>query len=47
MNLARLVQNARMGDSEVMELLGVANGYLARVRLEHNRINEEVNSWKL
>jgi hypothetical protein len=44
-NLARLVQNARMGDSEIMELLGVTNGYLARVRLEYNRI-VEVNSWK-
>jgi hypothetical protein len=42
-NLATLVQNARMSDSEVMELLKIANGYLPRVRLEYDRLNEEMN----
>src|ERR687892_656166 len=45
-NLTKLVQNARMGDAEVVELLKVANGYLPRVRLEYGRINEEMNSTK-
>ena len=44
--LSRLVQNARMGDGEVVELLKIANGYLPRVRLEYDRINEETNSVK-
>ena len=42
-----------MGDGEVVELLKIANGYLPRVRLEYDRINEEINyakselnSWK-
>jgi hypothetical protein len=43
-NLAKLVQNARMGDTEVVELLKVANGYLPRVRLEYDRVIEEINS---
>jgi hypothetical protein len=37
-NLANLVQNARMGDSEVVELLKIAKGYLPRVRLEYDRL---------
>ncbi|HYZ58757.1 MAG TPA: hypothetical protein VE544_03790, partial [Nitrososphaeraceae archaeon] len=52
-NLTRLVQNARMGDGEVVELLKIANGYLPRVRLEYDRVKEEksslqaeLNSWK-
>ena len=45
-NLTKLVQNARMGDAEVVELLKVANGYLPRVRLEYDRIKIELNSWK-
>ena len=52
-NLTKLVQNARMGDAEVVELLKVANGYLPRVRLEYDRVKEEksslqaeLNSWK-
>ena len=52
-NLARLVQNSRMDDSEVVELLRIANGYLPRVRLEYDRVKEEIylskaelNSWK-
>ena len=34
------------GDGEVVELLKIANGYLPRVRLEYDRINEETNSVK-
>src|SRR5918996_1130011 len=52
-NLARLVQNSRIGDSEVVELLKIANGHLPRVRLEYDRVKEEIysskaelNSWK-
>ncbi|MGA9316886.1 MAG: hypothetical protein WBV84_02410 [Nitrososphaeraceae archaeon] len=52
-NLARLVQNAGMGDGEVVELLRITNGYLPRVRLEYDRVKEEknslqaeLNSWK-
>lgn len=45
-NLARLVQNARMGDSEVLALLKIANGYLPRVRLECDRLKEEIRSVK-
>lgn len=43
-NLAKLVQNARMGDGEVVELLKIANGYLPRVRLEYDRLKAEINS---
>jgi hypothetical protein len=42
-----------MSDGEVVELLKIANGYLPRVRLEYDRIKEEINyskaelnSWK-
>ena len=45
-NLAKLVQNARMGNGEVVELLKIANGYLPRVRLEYERVKAELNSWK-
>ena len=52
-NLAKLIQNARMGEGEVVELLKIANGYLPRVRLEYDRLKEEkssleaeLNSWK-
>jgi predicted transcriptional regulator len=52
-NLARLIQNARMGDGEVVELLKIANGYLPRVKLEYDRFKEEksslqaeLNSWR-
>src|ERR671918_765854 len=45
-DLANLVQNARMSDSEVVELLKIANRYLPRVRLELDRTNEELNSTK-
>jgi hypothetical protein len=37
-NLAKLVQNAKIGEGEVLELLKIANGYLPRVRLEYNRL---------
>jgi serine phosphatase RsbU (regulator of sigma subunit) len=43
-NLTRLVQNARMGDSEIVELLKIANGYLPRAGLEYDRVNGEINS---
>ncbi len=52
-NLVKLVQNAEMCDTEVLELLKIANGYLPRVRLEFDRLKEEknsleaqMNSWK-
>jgi predicted transcriptional regulator len=45
-NLANLVQNAKMGDGEVVELLKIANGHLPRVRLEYDIVNEELNSTK-
>ena len=52
-NLVNLVQKARIGDAEVAELLKITNGYLPRVRLEYDRIKEEINlskselnSWK-
>jgi hypothetical protein len=43
-NLTNLVQNAKMGDGEVVELLNIANGYLPRIRLEYDRVKEEINS---
>ena len=53
-NLVRLVQNAEMSDTEVIELLKIANRYLPRVRLEYDRLKEEkssleaeLNSWKI
>jgi DNA repair exonuclease SbcCD ATPase subunit len=53
-DLAKLVQNAKVGEGEVMELLKIANGYLPRVRLEYDRLKEEkssleaeLNSWKV
>ena len=45
-NLVQLIQNAGMGDGEVVELLKIANRHLPRVRLEYDRINEETNSVK-
>src|ERR687897_219221 len=33
-NLVNLVQKARIGEGEVVELLKISNGYLPRVRLE-------------
>ena len=35
-----------MGDGEVIELLRIANGYLPRVRLEYDRVKNELNAWK-
>ena len=42
-----------MGDGEVIELLRIANRYLPRIRLEYDRVKEEINlskaelnSWK-
>ena len=52
-NLVNLVQKARIGEGEVVELLKIAKGYLPRVRLEYDRVKEEksllqaeLNSWK-
>jgi hypothetical protein len=52
-NLVKLIQNSRMSDVEVVELLRIANRYLPRVRLEYDRVKEEINlskaelnSWK-
>src|ERR687892_1558288 len=52
-SLVNLVQKARIGEGEVVELLKIANGYLPRVRLEYDRVKEEksslqaeLNSWK-
>jgi hypothetical protein len=35
-----------MGNAEVAQLLKIASGYLPRVRLEYNRIIEEINCTK-
>ena len=43
-NLAKLVQNAKIGEGEVVELLKIANGYLPRIRLEYDRLKEEKSS---
>lgn len=52
-SLTRLIHEARIGDSKVVELLGIANRYLPRIRLEYDRVKEEIklskaelNSWK-
>jgi hypothetical protein len=52
-DLVKLIQNSRMKDGQVVELLKIANGYLHRVRLECDRLKEEkssleaeLNSWK-
>jgi hypothetical protein len=52
-NLVKLIQNSRMKDGEVVELLKIANNFLPRVRLEYDRLKEEkssleaeLNSWK-
>ena len=43
-NLVKLALNSEMGDSEVVELLKIANGHLPRVRLEYDRHKAELNS---
>ena len=45
-NLVKLTQNSGMSDGEVVELLKIANGYLPRVRLDYDRVTNELNSWK-
>jgi hypothetical protein len=45
-NLVKLTQNSRINDNEVLELLRNANGYLPRVRLENDRLKEEMSSMK-
>ena len=44
MNLVQLIQNAGMGNDEVVELLKIAKGHLPRVRLEYDRLKAELNS---
>lgn len=36
-----------MGDGEVVELLKIAKGHLPRVRLEYDRVKDELNSCKV
>jgi lambda repressor-like predicted transcriptional regulator len=43
-NLFKLSQNARIGEGGVVELLKIANGHLPRVRLEYDRVKDELNS---
>jgi hypothetical protein len=45
-NLVKLTLNSGMGDSEIVELLKIANGYLPRVRLEYDRAKIELSSLK-
>jgi predicted transcriptional regulator len=45
-DLAKLIQNARIGEGEVVELLRIANRYLPRVRLEYDRLKAELDSLK-
>jgi hypothetical protein len=52
-SLVKLSQNSGISDSEVLELLKIANGYLPRIRLECGRFKEEmsslqaeINSWR-
>jgi predicted transcriptional regulator len=45
-NLVKIALSLGMGENEVEELLKIANGCLPRVRLEHNRLNAELNSLK-
>ena len=40
-NLVKLAQNSGMKDGEIVELLKIANGYLPRVRLEYDRLQEQ------
>ena len=43
-NLVQLIQNAGMGNDEVVELLKIAKGHLPRVKLEYDRLKAELNS---
>jgi hypothetical protein len=45
-NLVNLAQKSSIRDSEVVELLKIANGHLPRVRLEYDRVKDELNYWK-
>jgi predicted transcriptional regulator len=45
-NLVKLAQDSGMRDSEVVESLKIANGYLPRIRLEYDRVKAELNSLK-
>ena len=43
-NLVKLALNSEMSDSEVVELLKIANGHLPRVQLEYDRLKAELTS---
>jgi hypothetical protein len=45
-DLVKLVQNSRISDREVVELLKIANGHLPRVGYEYDRLKYELNSLK-
>jgi uncharacterized protein YjcR len=45
-NLVKLALDSGMSDDDVLELLNIAKGHLPRVRLEYDRLNAELNSWK-
>jgi hypothetical protein len=45
-NLVKIAQNTEISEDEVEEILKIANGCLPRVKLEHDRINAELNSLK-
>jgi hypothetical protein len=45
-NLVKLAQSSGVREGEVMELLKFANGHLPRLRLEYDRLLQEINSIK-
>jgi predicted transcriptional regulator len=45
-NLVKLAQNSGISEGEVTELLEISKGHLPRVRLEYDRVNEEISSHK-
>jgi hypothetical protein len=45
-NLVKLAQNSGISDNEVLTLLNIANGYLPRIRLEYDRLQQQKNSMK-
>ena len=44
MNLVKLALNSGMSDSEIIELLRIANGHLPRVKLEYDQLEAELDS---
>ncbi|MGC2308522.1 MAG: hypothetical protein WA461_08965, partial [Nitrososphaeraceae archaeon] len=43
-NLVKLALNSGMSDSEIIELLKIANGHLPWVKLEYDRLKAELDS---